>query len=347
MEEEAAGGRRRRPLRWVLVSLLLVGAVIAGLVLWNRSHNQATAEGCEVTPVGGKPITMDLDQGEDAATIAAVTISRGLPERALTIALATALQESKLRNLDGGDRDSVGLFQQRPSQGWGTAQQIQDPVYATNKFLDALVKVRGYAELSLTDAAQAVQHSAYPGAYAKHEAHATALAEALTGRAPGTFSCTVHQFLQIDPGLLTSPSGAATAAATDAATPVAQASPTAQASLVGRQQLTDRLRAEFGRTVTLGPAPAGAADPKVAGTVLALTPDPAANTDTGTDARRQSGWAVAQWAVANAEEVGIGTVRYDGKVWRVDSSAAGWQTQANGAGADQVLITLGMPNAKK
>lgn len=244
MEEEAAGGRRRRPLRWVLVSLLVIGAVVAGLVLWSRSHNAASAEGCEVTPAGGKPITMDLDQGENAATIAAVSISRGLPERALTIALATALQESKLRNLDGGDRDSVGLFQQRPSQGWGTAQQIQDPVYATNKFLDALVKVQGYARMSLTDAAQAVQHSAYPGAYAKHESHATALAEALTGRAPGAFSCTVHQFLQIDPALLTSPSSAAT----DAATPVAQT------SLTGQQQLTDRLRAEFGRTVTLGPA---------------------------------------------------------------------------------------------
>ncbi|WP_280706865.1 hypothetical protein [Kitasatospora sp. GP30] len=337
MEEEAAGGRRRRPLRWVLVSLLVIGAVVAGLVLWSRSHNAASAEGCEVTPAGGKPITMDLDQGENAATIAAVSISRGLPERALTIALATALQESKLRNLDGGDRDSVGLFQQRPSQGWGTAQQIQDPVYATNKFLDALVKVQGYARMSLTDAAQAVQHSAYPGAYAKHESHATALAEALTGRAPGAFSCTVHQFLQIDPALLTSPSSAAT----DAATPVAQT------SLTGQQQLTDRLRAEFGRTVTLGPAPAGAADPKVAGTALALTPDPAANTDTGADAQRQSGWAVAQWAVANAEEVGIGTVRYDGKIWRVDSSASGWQSQANGAGTDKVLITMGMPNAKK
>jgi hypothetical protein len=337
IEEELAGGRRRRPLRWVLVSLLLVGAVIAGLVLWNRNHNGTSAEGCEVTPAGGKPITMDLEQGQNAATIAAVTTSRGLPERALTIALATSLQESKLRNLDGGDRDSVGLFQQRPSQGWGTAEQIQDPVYATNKFLDALVKVQGYARLSLTDAAQAVQHSAYPGAYAKHEAYATALAEALTGRAPGAFSCTVHQFLQIDTADQAAPSstpGGATASTAAAVPPT------------GQGQLAARLRSEFGHTVTLGPAPTDAVDPKVAGTPLALTPDPSANTDTGADAQRQSGWAVAQWAVANAEEIGIGTIRYDGRIWRVDSSDAGWQNQANGAGTDKVLITMGMPTKK-
>ena len=152
-EDTARGGRRRRrPLRWVLTALLLVGAVIAGLVLWNRTHNALAAEQCTVTPAGGQPLSMDLDQGSNAATIAAVTISRGLPERALTIALATGLQESKLRNLAGGDRDSVGLFQQRPSQGWGTEQQILDPVYSTNKFLDALVKVPGYARLPLTEA---------------------------------------------------------------------------------------------------------------------------------------------------------------------------------------------------
>lgn len=95
-------------------------------------------------------------------------------------------------------------------------------------------------------------------------------------------------------------------------------------------------------------APAGSGDPAVAGTALALTPDPAANTDTGADAQRQSGWAVAQWAVANAEELGIGSIRYDGKVWRVDRSDAGWQTQSSpAAGTGAVLVTMGMPNAGK
>ena len=109
-------------------------------------------------------------------------MSRGLPERALTIALATSLQESRLRNIDHGDRDSLGLFQQRPSQGWGTSQQILDPVYASNEFFDSLVKIQGYSRLPLTVAAQRVQKSGYPQAYAKHEADATMLSAALTGR---------------------------------------------------------------------------------------------------------------------------------------------------------------------
>ncbi|MFE9423015.1 hypothetical protein ACFYNO_08635 [Kitasatospora sp. NPDC006697] len=341
------GQRRGRRLRWVLVWLLVAAAVVAGLALWNRGKGGPSAEACSVTPAGGKPVTMELEQAQNAATIAAVVDSRGLPERALTIALATALQESKLRNLDGGDRDSVGLFQQRPSQGWGTADQIQDPVYATNKFLDALVKVNGYARLSLTDAAQAVQHSAYPGAYAKHEANASLLASALTGRSPAAFNCTVHQFLQVDPALLGSPAADAAAASAPASAGASPASPAAAAGPGGQQQLARRLQVEFGRTVTLAAAPAGSADPGITGTALALTPDPAANTDTGADPQRQSGWAVAHWALANAEQLGIGSIRYDGKVWRLDRSDSGWQAQSGpAAGSDKVLITLGRPDAK-
>ncbi|WP_329567317.1 hypothetical protein [Kitasatospora sp. NBC_01266] len=330
-KEETVRGRqrRRRPLRWLLTAVLLVGAVIAGLVLWNRNYNGLAAEQCEVTPAGGQPIPMDLDQGSNAATIAAVTISRGLPERALTIALATGLQESKLHNLPGGDRDSVGLFQQRPSQGWGTEQQILDPVYATNKFLDALVKVPGYARLPLTEAAQDVQKSGYPGAYAKHEANATALAEALTGRAPAAFSCTVHEFAQP----LTADS--------DDSSPSPTAGPATTSDTA--RQLTDRVRREFGQAVSAAPA-SGNGTP---GTTLALTPDPSADTDPGADAQTQSGWAVAQWAVAHAQELGIGTVAYDGKGWRIDRSASGWQTQATGTTTSQVLVTLGMPTGKK
>ncbi|MGF1429427.1 hypothetical protein [Kitasatospora sp. LaBMicrA B282] len=330
-EETARGRRRRRPFRWVLTSLLLIGAVVAGVVLWNRSHNQLAAEQCEVTPVGGKPIPMSLDQGANAATITAVTIARGLPERAATIALATALQESKLHNLAGGDRDSVGLFQQRPSQGWGTADQIMDPVYTTDKFLDALVKVNGYARLPLTEAAQDVQKSGYPGAYAKHEANATALAEALSGRAPGMFSCTVHSFdqpLAADSDPSASPSSGGGAAG---------GTSTAQAA----QQLTDRVHREFGQTVTVAPAPGGAPG------ILALTPTAAANTGSGPDAQAQGGWAVAQWAVAQAQAQDIGTVSFAGKEWRIDRSGSGWQNQPAATSGSQVLITLGMPAKTK
>jgi hypothetical protein len=85
------------------------------------------------------------------------------------------MQESGLRNLDFGDRDSLGLFQQRPSQGWGTPAQILDPTYAATKFYQKLIAVPGWRQLPLTVAAQRVQVSAYPDAYAKWEPDARAV----------------------------------------------------------------------------------------------------------------------------------------------------------------------------
>jgi hypothetical protein len=115
----------------------------------------------------------------NARTIAQVAWDRGLPERAVVIALATAMQESHLRNLDHGDRDSLGLFQQRPSQGWGTPEQVQDPAYAAGKFYDHLVQFPGWDTGRLTDVAQGIQRSGYPEAYQKHEPMAVELAAAL------------------------------------------------------------------------------------------------------------------------------------------------------------------------
>lgn len=121
----------------------------------------------------------DGEQLANAAIIASVGTGRGVPTRGLVIAVATAIQESSLRNLgdlgDNNDHDSLGLFQQRPSQGWGTPEQIRDPVYASNKFYDKLLSVPNWEQLPLTEAAQAVQRSAYPDAYAKWEVDAAAL----------------------------------------------------------------------------------------------------------------------------------------------------------------------------
>ncbi len=142
--------------------------------------------------MGGVGVDLSTEQAENATTIVAVAVRRGLPARAASIALATAYQESKLRNLDHGDRDSLGLFQQRPSQGWGTAEQIQDPYHAVNAFYDALVKVDGYQSMRITEAAQTVQRSGFPEAYADHEADGRALASALTGYSRARFSCVVH-----------------------------------------------------------------------------------------------------------------------------------------------------------
>nr|WP_246606063.1 hypothetical protein [Actinoplanes toevensis] len=147
--------------------------------------------GPECTVRADGEVTLDSVQMANAATITAVGIRRGMPERAVVIALATALQESKLENLDDGDRDSVGLFQQRPSQGWGTVEKIKDPRYAADKFYTALKKVKGYQKMRVTDAAQKVQRSAYPNAYEKWADESAVLARALTGRATGAVACTV------------------------------------------------------------------------------------------------------------------------------------------------------------
>ena len=139
------------------------------------------------------PVTLDLTQIANAATIGAVGLRRGMPRQAIVIALATALQESKLENLDSGDRDSIGLFQQRPSQGWGTPEQLADPRYAANAFYTTLLKVKGWQKMRVTDAAQAVQRSAHPEAYEKWAAKSEVLARALAGEVTGAVACTVSQ----------------------------------------------------------------------------------------------------------------------------------------------------------
>ncbi|MEV3871627.1 C40 family peptidase [Streptomyces sp. NPDC049906] len=124
-------------------------------------------------------LTSPKEQIPHARTIQATGVAMKVPVRGQIVALATALQESGLRNLDYGDRDSLGLFQQRPSMGWGTAAQIRDPVYASTKFYEGLLKLSGWESMTVTQAAQAVQLSGFPDAYAKWEPLATALQKAL------------------------------------------------------------------------------------------------------------------------------------------------------------------------
>ncbi|GGO28661.1 hypothetical protein [Micromonospora parathelypteridis] len=124
-------------------------------------------------------ITLNDEQTANAKAIIAATKKAGLPERAAVISIATSLQESKLENLghlgDMNDHDSLGLFQQRPSSGWGTPEQITDPAYSTTAFLKGLRQVDGWQDMPLTQAAQTVQVSAYPDAYAQWEQQAADL----------------------------------------------------------------------------------------------------------------------------------------------------------------------------
>jgi len=183
---------RRRSGTFLFVAVIAVVGVVT-YVVWHGSDPVPELPGCTAT-VAGRTVYLEPDQAENATLIAAIAAKRGLPARAVSIALATAYQESKIRNLAEGDRDSVGIFQQRPSQGWGTVAQISNAYYAINKFYDALVKIDGYQSMRITEAAQEVQRSGYPEAYAVHAPDARALASALTGYSPGgTFTCVVAE----------------------------------------------------------------------------------------------------------------------------------------------------------
>jgi hypothetical protein len=195
---------RRSGIVFFLAIVVVIGAVV--FVVMRGTSSVPELPGC-TAEVSGRTVYLDPDQAANATLIAAIGTRRGLPARAVSIALAAAYQESKIRNLPYGDRDSLGLFQQRPSQGWGTVAQISNEDYSINRFYEALEKVDGYQSMRITEAAQRVQHSGYPEAYEPHAPDARALASSLTGYSPGgAFSCVVPE-----------PKGHGTAAATSAA----------------------------------------------------------------------------------------------------------------------------------
>ncbi|MDX8143303.1 M23 family metallopeptidase [Lentzea sp. BCCO 10_0061] len=150
-----------------LLLVVLVAAVVGGIagLFGDSNRTDCAAVGSTTTDVAG----YDPDQMANAATIVAVGKQMNVPTRGWVIAIATAMQESGLRNLDYGDRDSLGLFQQRPSQGWGTPAQIMTPTYSATQFYQHLLAVPGWQAMSLTNAAQTVQRSGFPDAYARHE----------------------------------------------------------------------------------------------------------------------------------------------------------------------------------
>lgn len=147
-----------------------------------------TGSGCSAD-ANGELIPLATGQAGIASTIAGVARHDAMPRRAVTVAYAAALQESKLQNLHYGDRDSVGIFQQRPSEGWGPARQLENPVYATTKFFAALAGVPGYRHIPVYRAAQDVQHSADGVAYSQYQQTAASLATAFTGTAPHAVWC--------------------------------------------------------------------------------------------------------------------------------------------------------------
>ncbi len=178
--------RRRTVVAVALVGLLVLGAMLVAYV----THHTTPTSGppCRVV-AGARSYGLDREQAANAITIAAAASTVGLPHHAVTIAVAAALQETRLHNLAHGDRDSLGLFQQRPSQGWGSPDQILNPQFAAESFFRALARIDHWQTMSVNAAAQLVQRSATPMAYAKWESEARAVARATTGELPGTLTC--------------------------------------------------------------------------------------------------------------------------------------------------------------
>ena len=184
MSESSSSGRIRTP---ILSIVTIVALVASGIAIYVGVKHTA-ANSCRAV-LQTESYTLAPEQAANATTIAAVGKRMGLPDHAVTVGLAAALQESNLLNLAHGDRDSLGLFQQRPSQGWGTAAQVMDPAYAAEAFFSHLAQVSGWETLPVTTAVQRVQHSASPDAYAQWEAEARVLAIATTGEAPAALGC--------------------------------------------------------------------------------------------------------------------------------------------------------------
>ena len=322
----------------VIVSLALVATAVVYGVKSLTPHHSVT-DSCQVVgQTTGTVYALQPQQLLNASIITDVAMRRGLPEQAVIIALATAEQESKLKNLDYGDADSVGLFQQRPSQGWGSAEQILDPVYSAGKFFDALVKVRNWEGLTVAAAAQAVQRSAFPDAYTSWQPLGTALGAALTGLTLTQLTCRLAR-----PGLELKgkPSSVGSTAASPGGSAAASTAPAVDlpvaTSLVAAVSgLTSGLASDLQITA---PAVVAHGTKSATITVTGLAPVGAANgVDTGNDAGADHRTAtVAAWALAHASE-GITSVVAGTQEWRPDRD--GWHPASTVAAADAVIITV-------
>jgi hypothetical protein len=308
--------------------VLVVTAVVFGVKSLTPHH--PVADSCKVVgQTTGTVYALDPDQLLNASIITDVAMRRGLPEQAVIVALATAQQESKLKNLDYGDADSVGLFQQRPSQGWGLQEQILDPVYASGKFFDALVKVRNWQGLTVAAAAQAVQRSAFPDAYASWQPLGTALGAALTGLTLTQLTCRLgHPGLDLK-GAKPASSGS-TLSSPAASSPPSTDLPIATSLVAAVSGLASGLATDLQVT-----APTVVAHGTKSATIT-VTGLEAVGTGNAAAAQHRTA-TVAAWALAHAAE-GITSVVVGTQEWRPDRD--GWHPTSTTAAAGAVIMTV-------
>jgi hypothetical protein len=263
--------------------------------------------------VGG----LSADQVRNAAVIVSVGKQHAVPSYGWVVALAAALQESTLHNYSGGDADSAGLFQQRPSQGWGTHAQVTTPVLAAEAFYgvahhtenSGLLDVHDWQDLPVTVAAQSVQGSAYPDAYADDEALARSLVAKLGGRATtgGAVTCGTGSAMDCP--------------ATD--------SPVEQGLTPDALRVLRCVQQNFGDHTYLG--------------VGARSNNPDSDHPSGravdvmidhwqTRAGNTEGWRVAHWVADNAASLGVTYVIFDAKIWSTVRAGEGWRTYMHPSG---------------
>ena len=262
-----------------VVAAITALAMVAVLINLRRADTSVAPRSAAdaYCSAGSGTLPLNPTQASNAALIARIAMERGLPDHAVTVAIATAMQESKLTNIDYGDLDSVGLFQQRPSQGWGSVEQLMDESYAINAFYDALVKVPDWQSIPTEDAAQEVQRSGYPDLYANWDDLARAWAQALTGEVAAGAGCALE------------PAGGS-----------------------DRNGLVNAIGARFPMITVSDGAMSASSSASASGSGSLVLSLPSGLSDG--DARRLV-WQCAVWLVAQARGYGVVAVRANGMEW--------------------------------
>lgn len=338
--QHATVAMRRLGLRLTIVAVAvgllaaLVGVVFVAMsAVLSAGGQQSGACG----PSGsGVPIEASGDaettdeQLVNAAAIVATGRDMGVPERGLWVALGTALQESGLRNLDYGDRDSLGLFQQRPSQGWGSPAQVRDPRYAATRFYERLVEVPGWTEMPLWQAAQTVQRSAFPLAYAKWEQTAADILAEVDGN-PGLVAAAAVQ--NCAPGSVTPFDGGGTGCVEDdpttngCVTSTTLYAVTQAASAFGGLRQGPIIRSAGCHA----PRPANPTSDHPLGKGCDFFPGQGGVFARGVEV--DNGWRAAEWFRANAEALQVAYIIWQGRIWTPTSADQdGWGRPYSGGG---------------
>jgi hypothetical protein len=272
----------------IIIAALLGMLAYGAYTVYQRFVVQVlTIPGCQAG-FGDNAVALDFGQAADAATIAGVAVRNHLSNRALTVAYATAWQESKLENLTYGDRDSVGIFQQRPSEGWGTTAELEDPVYATQAFFNKLVQVPGYQTIPVYQAAQDVQASADGYAYQQYAPTGQLMAADYT-TAPHAVTCWYS--------------------------PTAEAAAQNVSPVLNLTAAAKELDHVFGT-------------PSEADSALNGVTRLSSKTADRITPAAGAGWTVADWLVANASLYGITQVSYDGYRWTAGLTETSWQADS-------------------